>query len=81
MLGKRQKSLHRPRRTNSVRRQLKAISMSVGLARLQLAARALPQVGSTLREIHEDVQSLRRRLEKRRLAGFNAEKVLVGANE
>ena len=54
-----------PRREGRVRRQLRSASMGVGLARLQLRAGLTQDAEATLDRLHEEIQSLRRHVDRR----------------
>jgi hypothetical protein len=47
-----------------VRRQLRSASVSLGLARLQLRAGLTQDAQATLDQLHQELQSMRRRLER-----------------
>jgi hypothetical protein len=53
-----------PHWRDHVRRQLRSASVGLGLARLQLRAGLTQEAQATLDQLHEDIQSLRRRLDR-----------------
>jgi hypothetical protein len=55
----------RPRRRGRVRRELRSAGMAVGLARLQLRAGLTGDAEATLDRLHQEIQSLRQRLDRR----------------